>query len=394
MELNDTTVAQNLSGSDEGVGLPLFRPPFRYTVGVIFILIAVVGTIGNIMVIFVILANKSLRVNPTNLFLLSLAISDLITVTLAMPFHIEFVFVQGIWKHGVFLCYAHLTAWLITVPTSILTLLAISIDRFMSLKDPLRRYRGSEFMNQKMTLIIIGVIWFYCILWALLPFMGWREKDSRPLDGGVCFVPYTIPYLMISSFLNFLGPLLFSCVFFILAFVIACKHQRNAQILGETGSRKHHSKEEKKFFARNITATKTTLMFMAAFFLCWQPYRYFSIASNLYGGKNWRPYPFKAFILLMMLGYLNTALNPFLFAFRNKRFGSTYKKLFLSLKRAVHPMQSSTSRRPSSLNSRRESSTSEIPDNDTKDVRLQSIRKKMATPNTTRKDVVDSQPSQ
>ena len=341
MELNNTTVGvQNSSGPTEELGLSIFEPAFVYTVGIIYILIGVIATVGNVMVIFVILANKSLRVNPTNLFLLSLAISDLITSTLAMPFHIEFVFVQGIWKHGVFLCFAHQTAWLITVPTSILTLLAISIDRFVSLKDPLRRYRCSEFMNRRMTLIIISLIWCYCILWALLPFMGWREKHTRPLEGGSCFVPYTIPYLMISSVLNFLGPLLLSCVFFMLAFAIACKHQRNAQRLSEGGARKHNSKEVKKFFARNIKATKTTLMFMTAFFLCWQPYRYFSIASNLYGAENWRSYPFKAFVLLLMLGYLNTALNPFLFAFRNRRFGSTYKKLFLSLKRLVLPTQS------------------------------------------------------
>ena len=139
MKLNNTTVGvQNSSGPTEELRLPTLEPAFVYTVGIIYILIGVIATVGNVMVIFVILANKSLGVNPTNLFLLSLAISDLITSTLAMPFHIEFVFVQGIWKHGVFLCFAHLTAWLITVPTSILTLLAISIDRFVSLKDPLR----------------------------------------------------------------------------------------------------------------------------------------------------------------------------------------------------------------------------------------------------------------
>lgn len=375
-DLNST--GRNSSDPESFEDEELFGPAFVYSVCTIYIIICVTAVIGNLMVIYAILANKSLRTSPTNQFLLSLAISDLITAILAMPFHIEFVFLHGVWNHGVGMCIAFLTAWLITVPTSILTLLAISIDRFLSLKDPLRRYR----VSQTLTLIVISIIWVYCLVWAFVPLMGWQTPGENPLDDGVCSMPYTIEYLMISSFVNFVGPLLLSCVFFILAFIIACKHQRNAQILKTCGSRKHASKEDLKFFERNIKGLKTTLMFMAAFFLCWQPYRYFSIASNLYGGEHWDPYPFKAYVLLMMLGYLNTALNPFLFAFRNQRFGSTYRKLLHSLKPALNPSESHV-RRPSSIST--QSSISEIPETDTKEIRLQSIRNKRTTPDPPRK---------
>jgi len=36
--------------------------------------------------------------------------------------------------------------------------------------------------------------------------------------------------------------------------------------------------------------------------------------------------------LLLMFGYLNSALNPFLFAFRSSRFKATYNMMFKSVK--------------------------------------------------------------
>ena len=233
------------------------------------------------------------------------------------------------------MCITYITAYLITVPTSIFILLAISVDPFMSLKDPLRRFRSTEFATQARAIIVISIIWIYSIIWALLPIMGWREKGLEPIYKGFCMIPFTKLYTTLSSFLNFVGPLLLTCVFFTLAFIIACTHQRGVHRFNIAGPSRHPSKEEARFYVRNLRAAKTTSMFLAAFFICWQPY--FSIVSNLYGGEHWKPYPWKVYEGLLMLGYLSSALNPFLFAFRNKQFKATYAKLFCSPKRAADP---------------------------------------------------------
>ena len=358
-------------------GFTLFDPTFKYTIAAFYILIAVVAVVGNFLVCFAILANRQLRSNPTNLFLLSLAISDFLTATLAMPFEIEFLFLQGVWKHGKIMCITFITAYLITVPTSIFTLLAISVDRFMSLKDPLRRFRRSQFMTRARALIIISIIWIYSIIWGLLPVMGWRKKGLEPIYVGFCTLPFTLEYNITTGFVKKTVPLLVICVFFILAFVIACTHHRSVQRLSAVGSR-HPSKDEAKVYVKNLRAAKTTSVFVAAFFFCWQPYTYFSIASTLYGAANWKPYPWKVYAGLLMLGYLNSALNPFLFAFQNKRFKTTYLKLFRSLKPASDPR--STTRRCSTIS---QSLSSEIPEN--KEVRLQSIRQMRPTPHPPKK---------
>ena len=349
-------------------GFTLFEPTFQYIIATCYILIAVVAAVGNFLVCYAILANRKLRSNPTNLFLLSLAISDLLTATLGMPFDIEFLFLQGFWKHGKIMCITYITAYLITVPTSIFTLLVISVDHFINLKDPLRRFRGKKFMTKKRALIVISIIWIYSIIWCLLPFMGWRIKGLEPIYQGFCMVPFTLVYNIMTSFINFTVPLLLTCVFFILVFVIACTHHRGGNRLS-THACQHPSKDERKVYMKNLRAAKTISMFLAGFFFCWPPYMCFSIVSKFYGEEHWRPYPWKVYAALLMLGYLNSALNPFLFAFRNKSFKATYLKLFRSLKPAADPR--STIRHRSTIS---QSFSSVIPEMESKEVRLQSIR--------------------
>ena len=75
------------------------EPTFSYSVATCYIVISLVAIVGNLLVCYAILTNRELRDNPTNLLLLSLAISDLLTVTLVVPFDVEALFLHGLWKH-------------------------------------------------------------------------------------------------------------------------------------------------------------------------------------------------------------------------------------------------------------------------------------------------------
>lgn len=351
-----------------------FEPAFVYPVATCYILIVAVAIVGNLLVCYAILANRNLRNNPTNLLLLSLAVSDLFTVTLAVPFDIEGLFLNGVWNHGKAMCITWNTVYLITVPTSILTLLAISVDRYKTLSDPLGRFRRSEFMTPNRALIVILILWLYSIFWAFLPLMGWLEKGEEPIYKGSCMVPFTKAYTTLTTALNWIFPLLITCVFYILIYLIARKHHKFTNTSGLPT--KKPSKEDNKRYLKNLKAAKTTAMFVMAFFICWLPYSCFSIASNL-DGDNWKEFPFKVYVVLLMLGYLNSALNPFLFAFRNKRFKAVYSKLFYGSRQRNR--SGSSLRRRSTFS--QSTSCSEIPDNnDNNVVRLQSIRAKRESP--------------
>ena len=102
------------------------------------------------------------------------------------------------------MCLAFLTAYLITVPTSILTLLTISVDRYLNLRDPLRHFRRTQFMTKRKALILIVLIWLYCIIFAFLPVLGWPFiKRSTKNELEQCLISYTVLYNILSNFLNF-----------------------------------------------------------------------------------------------------------------------------------------------------------------------------------------------
>ena len=374
--MNNTSVDQSNEVS------PLLGPWFLYPVATSYILIAAVAVIGNLLVCFAILANKSLRSKPTNLFLLSLAMSDFLTSAIAMPFDIESLLLQGGWKHGAVMCLAFLTAYLITVPTSILTLLTISVDRYLNLRDPLRHFRRTQFMTKRKALILIVLIWLYCIIFAFLPILGWPFiKRSTKNELEQCLISYSVLYNILSNFLNFVLPLVTTCVFNIMMYCIARK--RNDISLNRVKS-SYSSKDDAKAYASNLKAAKTTFMFVAAFFFCWQPFSYFSIVSILYGEKNWNPYPSKVFYVLLMFGYLNSALNPFLFAFRNRQFKATYERIFTLVKRRSSRVWPRSTPSLSTV-------SSDVPEADNKDVRLQAVQIKSTTPELPRRNRTSAQ---
>ncbi|XP_068692182.1 D(5)-like dopamine receptor [Montipora foliosa] len=333
-----------------------FSPSFQYSVAVCHMLIALIGFVGNFIVCCTIIVNRSLRSNPTNTFIFSLAFSDLLTVSLVVPFDIESIILLGVWRHSEEMCEAWITMYLITVPTSILTLLAVSVDRYKSLSDPLNRFRRCRFMTRKKALIVSVVIWIYSFLFALVPIMGWRTHDKFVFQG-VCYFPFTKTYTTLSSVINFILPLLITCGIYIKIYLIA-RSQQNIFYGDASRISKLRSTEQKRVYSRNIRAAKTISIFVVAFFSCWIPFGFISVVSNLCGSQCVRKIPHEVGVLFLMFGYLNSALNPFLFAFRNSRFKATMSAL----------MQSKGSRRRSTLT--QSTCHSELPDLQDSQIRL------------------------
>ena len=229
------------------------------------------------------------------------------------------------------MCEAWITIYLITVPTSILTLLAVSVDRYRSLKDPLNRFRRFRFMTRKKALIVISVIWLYSLVFALVPVMGWRAFDEFVYEG-ICYFPFTEIYSTLSSCLNFVIPSLITCGIYIKIYVIARSQSStfdkeiSRQMLStEACSRTLRSSKEKRVYLRNVRAAKTISIFVAVFFFCWVPHSSISITANLCKSCQAK-IPHEVRVIFVMFGYLNSALNPFLFAFRNRRFKKQCRK--------------------------------------------------------------------
>lgn len=94
---------------------------------ILYVVIICVAVIGNSVVIIMIGLAKRIR-SVTDIYILSLAVSDLMIATLNMPFQLYFI-VANEWKAGEFLCKFTNYIQGVTVVASILTLLVIAFDR-------------------------------------------------------------------------------------------------------------------------------------------------------------------------------------------------------------------------------------------------------------------------
>ena len=339
----------NVNNSSVGTAVTNFNPDgaptttshgFLVVTASILIIIIIVAIIGNLLVCIAILVNSQLRSSPTMLFIFSLAISDLLTASLSMPFDVDQQLVGSKWTHSEALCVAWTTTYLITVPSSIWNLLVVSTDRYKSLKDPLSRYRRSPFMTRKRAALVIVLVWVYSVVFALIPVMGWKFGPYSVVDN-TCYFNITNNYSILSSFVNFIFPLLVMCGLYFKIFMIARNvnngkfEQRNggtSELLSAEGNPENAMKTSKrakrcqKRFNRNMKAAKNILIIVCAFFFCWMPHTILSLVGVFVGEELFRKIPFELSSMLLLLGYLNSALNPPLYTFHNKRFKETYVK--------------------------------------------------------------------
>ena len=319
----------NLSETTE----PSPRHGFKYFSVSIYALIIVAAFIGNLLVCAAFFWNPILRRSPTNHFIFSLAISDLLTACITVPFDLEQVLTNQFWPHGEALCVLWTTSYLINVPSSIWNLLAVSVDRYKGLQDPLNRFRQTPFMTRKRAGLVILTLWIYSALFALIPVMGWKLIPLS-VENNVCQFNITPAYSLLSSFINFVLPTLFMCVLYWRIYKIASSVTRN-NALNQADSLPMTSEYAEKMLKKRIKTTKNIVVVVCAFLLCWMPHTVVSIVSAfLFNScpECLSAIPSELFTLLLMLGYASSAMNPYLYALRNKQFKNTLSFLVPALR--------------------------------------------------------------
>ena len=127
-------------------------------------IIIFLSLVGNSIVIITVWRNSSMR-SVTNLFIANLAASDLLITILCMPNMITQVYLGFKWIFGAAICKIVVFFQSVSVGSSILTLLAISFDRFWAIVFPFKR-RLSFFVAR----IILLVIWVISLS-VMAPFL-------------------------------------------------------------------------------------------------------------------------------------------------------------------------------------------------------------------------------
>uniref|UniRef100_A0A3P9JN47 Neuropeptide FF receptor 2 n=1 Tax=Oryzias latipes TaxID=8090 RepID=A0A3P9JN47_ORYLA len=132
----------------------LHKPSVAAVFTVSYLLIFVVCMVGNGVVCFIVLRSKNMR-TVTNLFILNLAISDLLVGIFCMPTTLLDNIITG-WPFGSIVCKLSGMVQGISVSASVFTLVAIAVDRFRCIVYPFRQ--KLTIGTSKMIIVIIWVL--------------------------------------------------------------------------------------------------------------------------------------------------------------------------------------------------------------------------------------------
>jgi hypothetical protein len=148
-------------------------------IGVILVVMFVVGTLWNLFIVITFFVKHHLLQEPANIFLLNVAIVDLLLCMTAMVFSFVTAFAQeyvfgsnDVTRCAVCKLDSFFFIFLIFLSLHFLT--ALSVDRFILLSRPLR-YK--QYMNRWKAVVICVTMYGVCFIIAILPILGFGQYE-------------------------------------------------------------------------------------------------------------------------------------------------------------------------------------------------------------------------
>ncbi|XP_054711836.1 dopamine receptor 1-like [Uloborus diversus] len=295
-------------------------------VGIPLAIIIFMAITGNLLVCLAISTDRRLR-KLGNLFLISLAVADLLVSSLVMTFALAND-LMGYWMFGPQFCDTWVAFDVMCSTASILNLCAISLDRFIHIKDPLRYGR---WMTRRVVLMSIAGIWIMSALVSFLPIsLGWHKpkKMAESLDEELrptCALDLTPVYAVVSSIISFYAPCVVMVALYTRLYLYAKKHVRNIRAVTKTANTKncnssnhHHNMDHK--------AAITLGFIMGTFLVCWVPF----FCINIVAAVCKSCISDLVFKFFSWLGYCNSALNPIIYSIFNSEFRDAFRRILLT----------------------------------------------------------------
>ncbi|XP_029310647.1 5-hydroxytryptamine (serotonin) receptor 2C, G protein-coupled-like 1 [Cottoperca gobio] len=189
----------------------------------LLILVIIALTIGgNILVILAVSLEKKLQ-NATNFFLRSLAVADMLVGILVMPVSLINILYDYAWPLPSALCPIWIYLDVLFSTASIMHLCAISLDRYVAIRNPIEH---SRFNSRTKAMMKIAAVWTISIGVSMpIPVIGLHNEDKVFVNGSC--VLNEERFMLIGSFVAFFIPLVIMVVSYCLTIQVL---QRQATV--------------------------------------------------------------------------------------------------------------------------------------------------------------------
>ncbi|XP_060769089.1 trace amine-associated receptor 13c-like [Neoarius graeffei] len=256
---------------------------------------------GNLLVIISVFHFKQLH-TPTNMLVLSLAMSDFFVGAFIMPPMLIWI-IESCWIFGRDFCTSYLLINGFITIVSVYNIALIAVDRYLALSNP---FLYMNHVSVRIILVVIvfdwGVVMVYNL--AILYFNG--NFMNVLMCPGECFYFLNEVWSVIDIVFSFIFPLSVIIILYTRVFVIAKKHATVIRELNNHTRSKtqkitlHSMKSERK-------AAKVLGILVSVFLICLLPYFISSLFSEIQEEEE-------TVHKIIFIIYLNSTINPFIYA--------------------------------------------------------------------------------
>ncbi|XP_049446851.1 neuromedin-U receptor 2 [Epinephelus fuscoguttatus] len=308
------------------------RSPFFLPVTSIYLLIFLTGLSGNLLTCAVIAKHKKMR-NPTNLYLVSLAVSDLLVLLFGMPLEIYDLWQNYPFPFGEGGCYFKTFLFETVCFASILNVTALSVERYIAVVHPLKTRYLSTNKHAKRVITIVWVVSMVCAI-PNTSLHGIFYLPERKEESAICTVlkPLWIynMVMQITTVCFYFVPMMVISVLYLVMGLHLCSERRQPN--GSLG--KNCSSIRRKFSVngRRRQINKMLSIVVAVFGVCWAP---FHIERLLWSSiSQWTDLMHNIYqyvhILSGVFFYLSSAVNPIIYSLLSTRFRECFRELVCS----------------------------------------------------------------
>ncbi|CAN2388965.1 Opsin 4xb [Pristimantis euphronides] len=269
---------------------------------------------------------------------MSLAVSDLLMCATQAPVCFLNSFNRQ-WILGGIACNVYAFCGALFGITSMMTLLAIAVDRCLVITKPLQSIQWS---SKKRTMHVIVLVWLYSLLWSMAPLLGWSSYVPEGLMISCTWdymssTPANKSYTMMLCCFVFFIPLIVIFHCYLLMFLAIRSTSRNVQKLASCGKQTFLSSSMKNEWKM----AKIAFVIIIVYVLSWSPYACVTLIALAGHGKSLTPY---SKTVPAVIAKASAIYNPIIYGIIHPKYRETIHKSVPCLRFLIRlPRKDSTS---------------------------------------------------
>eukprot|EP00095_Tigriopus_kingsejongensis_P008098 maker-scaffold590_size129399-snap-gene-0.30 protein:Tk08098 transcript:maker-scaffold590_size129399-snap-gene-0.30-mRNA-1 annotation:"tachykinin-like peptides receptor 86c-like isoform x1" len=265
--------------------------------------------------------------NSTNYFLVNLSVVDLLMALLNTLFNFIFMRDKN-WPFGSTYCTINNFVAYLTVAASVLTLMAITLDRYRAILYPLKPKLSKWYI-----LLAIFCVWGFSCLVAFPALIYSKTFSNTKVTACLLYWPDGLPFVSMYDYV-------YNIFFFITTYVIPMilmgicytrmgRHLWGSSIVGEETPALLKNYQNKK------RVVKMFFIIVTIFGVCWLPYHVYFIYAYHDNSIVNKAFIQHVYLFFYWLAMANTMVNPIVYYWMNKRFRKYFIRVLFFLPRLL-----------------------------------------------------------